>query len=197
MPTAFEPTDLEHDALLASLGDLAARERISRAVVPLISRQLQRFRLTPDDQRDVSQNALLRVHQRLGDFRGEARFTTWLFRLTTNEALMYLRAERRRRARLSDEETDVEMLVAPESESSPHEPGFDGTVVRRVLSGLPVAYREMLHAHYDEDRALAEIARERRTTESSVRSSLQRARRMLRGRLAHAGVSSVAHATAR
>jgi hypothetical protein len=48
-------------------------------------------------RRSALQNALVRVHQRLDHFDGRSRFSTWLFRVTFNEALMTLRRNRLRR----------------------------------------------------------------------------------------------------
>jgi RNA polymerase sigma factor (sigma-70 family) len=48
------------------------------------------------DAQDVLQESFLSVYRKLGSFRGEARFSTWLHRIVTNAALMHLRARARR-----------------------------------------------------------------------------------------------------
>jgi RNA polymerase sigma-70 factor, ECF subfamily len=182
---------LEDDVALAVAHDEAARERLLRAIAPVIARQLARFRLSPEDQRDVVQNTLLRVHQRLSDYRGDARFTTWLFRLTANEALMYLRADRRRRAHFVYDEADFEGVAAsivtePEAESP-----VDEVAIRNLVAALPSDYQYVLTARYSENRPLQQIADTLDTSRACVRSRLHRARVTLRGRLVEAGYDSL------
>lgn len=45
---------------------------------------------------DIAQDAMLLAHRHLGSYRGDARFSTWLYRVTTTAALMHLRRQRRR-----------------------------------------------------------------------------------------------------
>lgn len=173
-------TPLEKDVFLAVNGDIAARARVSREIVPIIERQLSRFRLSPEDRLDVLQNTLLRVHQRLEDYRGDARFTTWLFRLTANEALMMLRKERRHRTRIGPDEVDLDTFAAPVEDDTVWDPRFDEQWLRNAWNGLPDHYRDVLQARYREDLPLEQIAVSMQTTESSVRSRLHRARARLR-----------------
>ena len=52
---------------------------------------------------DLSQEVFVQVFRKLDDFRGESAFTTWLYRLTVNQVLMYFRKRRRRREQLTDD----------------------------------------------------------------------------------------------
>jgi RNA polymerase sigma-70 factor (ECF subfamily) len=56
------------------------------------------FRMTgsPSDVEDLVQEVFLQVHRSIGDFRGDARLSTWLYRLTVNVVLMHRRAAKRR-----------------------------------------------------------------------------------------------------
>jgi RNA polymerase sigma-70 factor (ECF subfamily) len=60
----------------------------------------------PDDAADAAQDTLVMVARKLGSFRGDARFSTWLHRVATNVCYDHLRAAKRRPAvrRLADEE---------------------------------------------------------------------------------------------
>src|SRR5438067_12858964 len=49
----------------------------------------------PEDAEDVTQDALLLAHRYRDSFRGESRYTTWLYRVTATAALMFLRRQRR------------------------------------------------------------------------------------------------------
>lgn len=171
----------------ATSGDRAAMNVILGALAPLIEKQLQRYPVTEDDRRDLLQAALVQITRRIGSFRGDASFSTWLFRVTANEALMMMRSQRRLRARIMDgyELDELATLSATE------ELGGDAVVaerqraeaVRAAVATLPADYREVVLAHYDEDLNLHEIASRMSLTESAVRSRLHRARAKLREEL--------------
>src|SRR5215510_8032385 len=103
MATATARTWPRPDTLrLASAGDGVALNDLVRELVPHIERQLLRYPVADEDRRDLLQTTLMQVVRRLGSFRGDSSFSTWLFRVTANEALMMMRSQRRHRARLVD-----------------------------------------------------------------------------------------------
>jgi RNA polymerase sigma-70 factor, ECF subfamily len=99
--------DLEEQTLLASArsGDSAAFEKL---VIPLrrrILRLAQQILRSREDAEDVVQIALLQAFSHLNGFQGQARFSSWLIRITINTALMRLRISRRKA------ETSLDQLV--------------------------------------------------------------------------------------
>src|SRR6266566_251594 len=84
----------------AQSGEDTALEQLILRIRPHVERQLMRYPVSDEDRRDLLQMTLLQVVRRLGSFRGESSFSTWLFRVTANEALMWMRSQRRHRARL-------------------------------------------------------------------------------------------------
>jgi RNA polymerase sigma-70 factor (ECF subfamily) len=155
---------------------------------PHIERQLLRYPVTEEDRRDLLQATLMQVFRRIGSFRGDSSFSTWLFRVTANEALMLMRSQRRHRARLVEglELEDLSALPAANDAASDH--GDIGLAnqqrdarVRDALAELPADYRDVVFAHYNLDLGLQEIADRFALTESAVRSRLHRARTRLRG----------------
>ena len=84
----------------ASDGDPAALTRLATMLRPHIEKQLLRYPVTDEDRRDLVQATLMQVIRRVGSFRGDASFSTWLFRVTANEALMLMRSQRRHRTRV-------------------------------------------------------------------------------------------------
>jgi RNA polymerase sigma-70 factor (ECF subfamily) len=180
---------LEDTARAAARGDSAAQQRLTTAISPLVTRQLGRYPLSPEDRSDVLQNALLRVHERIGSFRGDSSFTTWLFRLTANEALMLMRRHRWQRERFVHAEMDDDLAASFETDVDAE---LDGHHVREALDALPAHYRSVVELYYAEERPLGEIATSLSTTESTVRSRLHRARSELRRRLS--GLETVAAA---
>ena len=169
----------------AQSGEGAALEVLIFRIQPHVERQLLRYPVSNEDRRDLLQMTLLQVVRRLSSFRGDSNFTTWLFRVTANEALMLMRSQRRHRARLVDG-LDLDDLGgnAPltgttDAQEAQNQREWE-VVVRDALAELPDDYRHIVVAHYQKDQGLQEIADQLRVSESAVRSRLRRARSRLR-----------------
>jgi RNA polymerase sigma-70 factor (ECF subfamily) len=174
--------------LQASQGDPASLTELVTRLRPHIEKQLLRYPLSEEDRHDLVQSTLLQIIRRVGSFRGDSSFSTWLFRVTANEALMLMRSQRRHRARLV-EGLDLEDLGSlPAANDGPSSDRADELAlaserdarVRAALDELPAEYRDVVSLHYSQDLGLQEIADKLATTESAVRSRLHRARTRLR-----------------
>src|SRR3982751_1520378 len=146
----------------AAHGDATALNTLVAALQPHIEKQLLRYPVADEDRRDLLQATLMQVVRRLGSFRGDSSFSTWLFRVTANEALTMMRSQRRHRARL------VEGLDFDDLASLPAVndlPGVDrgdlgaanserDSRVRSALAELPDDYRDVVVAHYHLDLGL-------------------------------------------
>lgn len=176
----------------AKEGDRSALDLLTRTVRPHVERQLARYPVSNDDRLDLVQSTLLQIVRRIGSFRGDASFGTWLFRVTANEALMLMRSQRRQRARVV-EGLDLEDLgVLPTAHGAAGEEDAASAAerdahVRDALGALPDDYRDVVVAHYRDELGLHEIAERLAVSESAVRSRLHRARVRLR---------AILHATA-
>ena len=80
-----------------------ARETLFRRYHPKVAAWCLRFCGDRDAAADLAQEVLLRVHQRLDSFRGESRFSTWLYTVTRRVAINRGEADSRRRAASLDE----------------------------------------------------------------------------------------------
>lgn len=182
--------------LRASRGETAALDALVRQVRPAVEKQLLRYPLSDDDRSDLLQATLLQIIRRVGSFRGDSSFSTWLFRVTANEALMLMRSQRRHRARLVEGMDFEELGRLPASDGSRDEGRADvaaivqerDAAVRAALEELPEEYRDVVSLHYRDDLGLQEIADRLGATESAVRSRLHRARTRLRTLLTRDGL---------
>ncbi len=169
-------------------GETRALNALVSSLRPHIERQLLRYPVADEDRRDLLQATLMQVVRRLGSFRGDSSFSTWLFRVTANEALMMMRSQRRHRARLVEGLDFEELGALPASNDAElFDRGDVGAAnserdarVRSALAELPEDYREVVVAHYHMDLGLQEIADRFELSESAVRSRLHRARSRLR-----------------
>ena len=148
----------------------------------------------PRDAEDVLQETFLQVFRKLATFRGEARFSTWLFRVATNAALMSRRGERRHDAeplesclpRFDGEgrhvRLDVDYAAAAHVEDG-YEQRELARLVRAALVRLPPMYRAAVVLCDLEGLPAAEAAEVLRVTPDTLRQRRHRARLMLRGYL--------------
>lgn len=188
---------IERDTLdLAVSGDTAALDHVLRVITPHVERQLLRYPVSDEDRRDLLQATLMQIVRRLGSFRAESSFSTWLFRVTANEALMLMRSRRRHRARVVEGLEWEELATLPAAEdAAAFDPDMGTSArerdarVRDALKELPEDYRDVVVAHYHMDLGLQEIADRLSITESAVRSRLHRARSRLRSLLERSDVA--------
>jgi RNA polymerase sigma-70 factor (ECF subfamily) len=141
------------------------------------------------DAEELTQEVFVRVHERLDSFRGEARFSSWLYRLTYNRTI-----ERRRRARLRAEHVPCESLEESATFIGPLEAALDRErerVVARLIEGLPELYRSVVHMRYWMDQSIDEIAETLGVPTGTVKSYLYRARQRLREHARAQGVQGL------
>lgn len=106
-----EPDRTETLAARAASGDAGALDALLRRIEPEVLRRCGRFLPCRQDAEEACQDALLQVARHIGQFRGGARFSTWLYVVVTNCARTTYRSLRRRAAerasdRLPDQRAD-------------------------------------------------------------------------------------------
>jgi RNA polymerase sigma-70 factor (ECF subfamily) len=184
-------------------GDTAALSLLLERVSPSIERQLLRYPVSDEDRRDLLQSTRLQIVRQIQSFRAESSFSTWLFRVTANEALMLMRSRRRHRARFVEGLEWEELSTLPSTWSSTNDDGHEDlglsarrrdARVRDAIGELPPEYKDVVLAHYHLDLGLQEIADQLRITESAVRSRLHRARSRLRSLLVDSGEQAMSAA---
>jgi RNA polymerase sigma-70 factor (ECF subfamily) len=144
-------------------------------------------RLVPENEvEDVSQEVFLHVHRSLGSFRGESRFSTWLYRLTLNIARMHLRRQKSRpKLSLSgDDEAGRLERVEPTTPLVHAERNERLAALARLLDTLSEKKREALVLHDFEGLSAEEIARIVDAPVMTVRTRVFYARRELYAALA-------------
>jgi RNA polymerase sigma-70 factor (ECF subfamily) len=140
------------------------------------------YRLTGDeeDARDVVQDTYLRAFSGLKRFRGDAQFSTWLYRITANCASTQLgKRARRRHEELVDDAPFVDERVEIDPQLR-----ADGTVLRdrlqAAIAALPPKLRAVVVLRDVYDLPHDDIARELGISQSAAKVRLHRARRKLR-----------------
>ncbi len=139
-----------------------------------------------EDAADMTQEAFLRAYRSLGSFRGDSKFSVWLYRLTTNICIDFLRSRGRRGAvslTVGDgEDEDAQELDVADERFDPVQ-ALERSELRRAvqrgLAALPEDYRRILVLRELNGLSYAEIGQVLRLEEGTVKSRLFRARRKL------------------
>ena len=177
------PSELTDLVTLAQQGDRAAFDELVRATYA--DTYTLAYRLTGDeeDARDVVQDAYLRAFRGIKRFRGDAQFSTWMYRITANCAATHLGRGARHR---HDELTDDAPLADDRPEADPQVSADAGALRERVqdaIADLPPRLRSVVVLRDVYDLAHTDIAAELGISESAAKVRLHRARRKLRERL--------------
>ena len=167
-------------ARLAAGGDAAAFEEIHNRYRRLVYGIALRMTGNTADAEDLTQESFLSLLRRVGSFRGEAAFTSWLHRLTINQVLMHFR---RRRSRPEEQTPDDAALERQRARAASHAgtpPVLERIAVERAVGALPPGYRAAFIMHDVQGYEHEEIARALGCHSGTSKSQLYRARRRLR-----------------
>jgi RNA polymerase sigma-70 factor (ECF subfamily) len=160
----------------AAAGDVRAFEELYRTHLPRVHSLVRRMAGGRDSD-ELTQDVFVRVWQKLGSFRGDSAFTTWLHRLTVNVVIERFRSEATRRQRLHDGEEIFAVLPAP-ARSDDLSMDFETAMLK-----LPDGAREIFVLHDVEGYKHAEIATLLEISPGTSKAQLHRARMMLRKHL--------------
>jgi RNA polymerase sigma-70 factor (ECF subfamily) len=142
------------------------------------------------DAREAMQDALVSVWNKIGSFEGKSAFSSWLYRVTANAALMALRKKKRRENDVSldtaasdDDEISLPALRLSDKGPSPDATALTGELgeqVRAAIDRLPEPYRVVVLLRDVEELPMTEVMEATGLSEPALKSRLHRARLALR-----------------
>ena len=175
-PDTVSPGSDAVDAMPAAAGDARAFERLYRGHVARIH-GLARRMAGEDEAGDLTQMIFVRAWQKLGTFRGESKFGTWLHRVAINVILGRRASMKTERARRHEGDEIFETLPSRPA-GTEHRVDFDRAIVK-----LPQGARQIFVLHDVEGFKHEEIARLLKINIGTSKAQLHRARMLLRGHL--------------
>jgi RNA polymerase sigma-70 factor (ECF subfamily) len=134
----------------------------------------------PADAEDMTQEVFMQVYRKIGSFRGEAAFTTWLHRLTVNQVLMHFRKRNVRLEMTTTEEDDMKDVVEPGTDRPQTMPVVDRIALEQAVAQLPPGYRTVFILHDVEGYEHEEIGQILDCSVGTSKSQLHKARMKLR-----------------
>jgi len=150
-----------------------------------------RFLNNRQDAIDAAQDIFIKVYYALDEFKPEAQFSTWLYRISVNHCLNFLRS-RKRKALFSlftgqQGSYRNDLLLLEDQANNPEKELLDKekfTAVNRAIAALPDNYRTVIILHRFKGLAYQQIADVLGVSVATVESRLHRAKKKLAGSLA-------------
>ena len=171
-------------------GDKSVFDKLAVRYRDRIYRLAQRFVPNSEDALDITQDAFIRAYQGLSDFKRKSQFYSWLYRITVNLCIDFLRKNARRETmNYALESDDLPMMnIADHNLRPPTQEVEDKellTYLRRAIMQLAPKQREIFILRHWEGLSLKEIANTLGRSSGTVKAHLFHAHRNLRKMLRH------------
>ena len=167
----------EEEELVKRLRDPQQCRKAFGDVIAIYSEPLywhiRKMVINHDDANDLLQNTFLKAWSNIENFRGEARLSTWLYKIAINESITFLNKERQR-LNVSIDDGDTFLIDKLESDE-----WFDGDELKRELqkaiAQLPEKQRLIFNMRYFDDMKYEDISEILGTSVGALKASLHHA----------------------
>jgi RNA polymerase sigma-70 factor, ECF subfamily len=189
--------DPQNDQLLSRLqsGDERALAELADAYGTKIYQLAFRYLRNKEDAEEVTQDVLFKVYRKVGEFRGDAALSSWIYRITFNAAMSRVRTAQFQRSQEDDRQLasdDGESFSASQPDIADWSNMADERVLRsqlrrrvlRAILALPVIYRAPVMLRDIHGMSTEEASAMLRVKDQTLKSRLHRGRLILRKQLA-------------
>lgn len=163
----------------AGKGDMVAFEEIyqrhHRRVYSICLRMLQ----NAYEAEDLTQDVFIQLYRKIGSFRGDSAFTTWLHRMTVNQVLMHFRKRNVKYEKVTDEGDTPDQVVNGTADPERMRV-VDKIALENAIEQLPTGYKNVFVLHDVEGFEHEEVARILGCSVGTSKSQLHKARLKLR-----------------
>ena len=151
-----------------------AFETLLRAFSEPVYWQIRRMVLNHDDANDIVQNVFIKAWSNLQNFRGDAKLSTWLFKIAVNESINFINKEKHRAQHVGDPEEDSLLLKNLEADEY-----FDGDALQielqAAIAKLPEKQRLVFNMRYYDELKYEEISEILGTSVGALKASYHHA----------------------
>jgi len=176
-----ETSDIEL-CRLATGGNIAAFELLYQKYHRRTYSLCLRMTSSQTEAEDLTQEVFIQLFRKIGSFRGDSAFSTWLHRLTVNQVLMHFRRRSVKNERTSEDGEMPEQMVTGSSNPNKMQV-VDRIALKNAIAQLPNGYRNVFVLHDVEGFEHEEVARMMGISVGTSKSQLHKARLKLRGLL--------------
>ena len=182
MVTAGQPEELVINRVLK--GDQAAYSILVNKYQNYVFTLVLRFTKSREDAEEIAQDVFVKAYRSLADFRGDSKFSTWLFTITRTTCLSHLRKKKLDIISLDNEKAGLQI--------GDRESGFGANgieqkskhaMLNNAISMLSPDDAQVLNLFYQGDQSLEEIGKIMRLDPNTVKVKLYRARQRLKNKM--------------
>jgi RNA polymerase sigma-70 factor (ECF subfamily) len=160
-------------------GNIAAFEQIYLRHHRRIYSLCLRMMANPVEAEDMMQEVFIQLYRKIGSFRGDSQFTTWLHRLTVNQVLMYFRRKNVKIEKMTEDEEFPEQVILG-TENPRKMQIVDKIAIDEAIEQLPTGYRTIFVLHDVEGFEHEEISKMLGLSVGTSKSQLHKARLKMR-----------------
>ncbi len=174
----------------ARKGDIGAFEELIRMTGGRIYNLGFKLLRNKEDASDLMQETYIKAYEHIDSFRGNSAFSTWLYRIATNLALMKMRREKNQKVSTDEIKEAYDNSMVKEMPDWTHNPAYHfknqelKDLLNRAIDSLPSKYRSVFVLHDMEGFPVSEVADMLSLSEPAVKTRSHRSRLFLRERLA-------------
>ena len=167
---------------MAASGNIAAFELIYERYHRRTYSLCLRMTSSQTEAEDLTQEVFIQLFRKIGSFRGDSAFSTWLHRLTVNQVLMHFRRRSVKNERTSEDGEMPEQMVRGTANPNRMQV-VDRIALKNAIAELPNGYRKVFVLHDVQGFEHEEVARMMGISIGTSKSQLHKARLKLRGLL--------------
>lgn len=190
-PESLPPECYDDAELIARFqnGDTAVFDTLFTRYQKRTYRLVQRFVSNHEDALDLTQDAFIRAYQGLADFKSQCQFYSWLYRITVNLCIDFLRKKARSEVMLyeSDDSEEIPMANVPDLRSESPSKALENkelrAQLRKAIRRLPPKQRQVFILRHWDGLSLKDIAATVGRSDGTVKAHLFHAHRNLRKHL--------------
>lgn len=134
---------------------------------------IRRLVVLHDDAQDVAQETFVRIYRSIGQYRGDSAFSTWVYRIATNEALRCL--ERRKGAPQSLDDVDTSLLTMKADDYVDYD-DLEAVKLQKAILSLPTKQQLAFNLRYYDELGYEEIAQIAGSNAAAVKANYHNAK---------------------
>jgi RNA polymerase sigma-70 factor (ECF subfamily) len=132
-----------------------------------------------EEAEEISQDAFIKAYQSLASFKGKAKFSSWLYRITYNTAISKLRQQPAGRVSLDESNISETLYMESKENYNTLSAGERKKYLEKALDSLEADEKILIILYYYEERELDEIAEITQLTKTNTKVKLFRARKKM------------------